>query len=212
MSRRSDTLTERQQAILEFLQRYQDEFGMAPTRMEIGEAFGFTPRAADDHLKALERKGVLRLRGDIARGIQLLQLEREPEQLLLPVIGRVAAGSPILAVENIERYVPIPPLLARHAPEYILTVRGDSMKDAGILDGDLLVVRRTDKASYGQIVVARIDDEVTVKQLALRNGRPVLLPMNPDYQPIEVDPEQLVIEGLYVGLIRESAQIAKSIN
>ena len=86
------------------------------------------------------------------------------------------------------------------------------MKDAGILDGDLLVVRRASKASYGQIVVARIDDEVTVKQLALRNGRPVLLPMNKDYQPIEVDPEHLVIEGLYVGLIRESAQIAKSYN
>lgn len=212
MSRRNEELTERQRAILKFLQEYQDEFGMAPSRQEIAEHFGFSPKAADDHLKALERKGVLRLRSDIARGIQLLQLEREPEQLMLPVIGRVAAGTPILAVENVERYVPIPPLLARHSPEYLLTVRGDSMKDAGILDGDLLVVRRTNKASYGQIVVARIDDEVTVKQLALRNGKPVLLPMNPDYQPIEVEPENLVIEGLYVGLIRESTQITKSIN
>lgn len=212
MVRRSEALTERQREILDYLCRYQEEFGMAPSRQEIAAEFGFTPKAADDHLKALERKGVLRLHGDVARGIQLLQIERVPEQLQLPVIGKVAAGSPILAVENIERYVPIPPLLARHSPEYLLTVRGDSMKDAGILDGDLLVVRRASKASYGQIVVARIDDEVTVKQLALRNGRPVLLPMNKDYQPIEVDPEHLVIEGLYVGLIRESAQIAKSYN
>jgi repressor LexA len=192
-------LTPRQSEILAFLRQRISEDGMPPTRAEIAAAFGFRVAAsAEEHLRALARKGAIELVPGSARGIRL------PEASGLPLIGRVAAGSPILAEPNIERHVALDPGLFRPRPDYLLKVQGLSMKDAGILDGDLLAVVRTPEARHGQIVVARLDDEVTVKRFERRGRRVRLLPANPDFSPIEVDlaRQPLTIEGVAVGVLR----------
>jgi repressor LexA len=198
-------LTARQQQILDWIRMHLDVHGMPPTRAEIATGLGFsTASSAEDHLQALAKKGALEILPGAARGLRLRDIPGLPVQGTLPLVGRVAAGSPILAVEHIEaRYRVDADLFAPRA-DYLLRVRGASMKDAGILDGDLLAVHRSDEARSGQIVVARLNDEVTVKRLQ-RNGREiVLVAENPAFAPIVVDPKRsaFAIEGIGVGLIR----------
>ena len=197
-------LTPRQAQILDLIRHYVRRNGLPPTRAEIAAALGFrSVNAAEDHLRALERKGAIELMSGTSRGIRLLDSAQvQPEGL--PVVGRVAAGSPILAQEHVEEHYRIDPTLFRPRADYLLRVRGMSMRDAGILDGDLLAVHRTPEALNGQIVVARLDDEVTVKRFRRDGRRVVLLPENDDFEPITVDLEcqELVIEGLGVGVIR----------
>jgi repressor LexA len=164
-----------------------------------------SPNAAEDHLKALARKGVIELVPGSARGIRLKELlEAANDDPGLPLVGRVAAGSPILAAEHVESHLQLDSNLFRPHAHYLLRVQGMSMKDAGILDGDLLAVHQTNQARNGQIVVARIDDEVTVKRFQQKGNRLELLPENPDFKPIVVDlrNQQVTIEGLAVGVIR----------
>jgi repressor LexA len=202
----NDRLTPRQRQILDLIRRRIRETGYPPTRAEIAEAFGFrSVNAAVDHLKALARHGVIELQQGASRGIRLL--EAADDELSLPVVGRVAAGSPILAEEHIEEHHRVDPALFRPRADYLLRVRGTSMRDAGIFDGDLLAVHRTQEAQNGQIVVARLDDEVTVKRFRRHAHwvhRVQLLPENPAFQPISVDlrGQSLVIEGLGVGVLR----------
>ncbi len=203
-------LTARQQQILEFIEQRVAADGLPPTRAEIVEHFGFaSPNAAQCHLRALADRGAIELRPGRARGIVPL---RDPTSApapdpattrSLPVIGRVAAGSPLLAIENLEDEIQVDPGLFHPAPDYALKVRGDSMVGAGIDDGDLLLVHRTPEARAGQIVVARIDGEVTVKRLR-RKGRGIFLDSeNPAYASIHVSPgSDFAIEGLAVGSIR----------
>lgn len=196
-----ETLTERQAEILELIRSYLVEDGCPPTRAEIAATLGFrSANAAEDHLRALERKGYIELVPGSSRGIRLLDVDYG-----LPVVGRVAAGEPILAEQHIEDYCHVDPELFYPAADYLLRVRGDSMRDAGILSGDLLVVHRTARAESGQIVVARLDDEVTVKRFRQRGSVVRLMPENPDYEPIRVDlrEQELVIEGLAVGVLRK---------
>jgi repressor LexA len=209
-------LTARQQEILDLIRHTVAHTGFPPTRAEIAQALGFrSPNAAEDHLKALARKGAIELTAGASRGIRLLgddeaqassparNLVAAFERLLLPLVGRVAAGSPILAAEHVEREVGVDPALFSQTPDYLLKVRGMSMRDAGILEDDLLAVKRSAEARNGQIVVARIDDDVTVKRLSRQGGRIELLPENPDFQPIVVQPGQdFSLEGIAVGLIR----------
>lgn len=208
-------LTARQQQVLDIIRSEIERTGFPPTRAEIAQVLGFkSANAAEDHLKALARKGAIELTAGASRGIRLLGQEprdhAEPgllaslsDALLLPIIGRVAAGSPILATEHIEREIGVANTLFAQTPDYLLRVRGLSMRDAGILDGDLLAVKKTSEARNGQIVVARIGDDVTVKRLSRSNNQVVLLPENPDFEPIIVtDPESLALEGVAVGLIR----------
>ena len=193
-----DSLTPRQTQILELIRSHMARFGCPPTRVEIRDALGFrSPNAAEDHLKALARKGAIELVPDVARGIRL-------KHTGLPVVGRVAAGSPILAEEHIEAHYQIDPALFRPHADYLLRVRGMSMRDAGILNDDLLAVHRTPEAANGQIVVARLEDEVTVKRFQRRGSQVRLLPENPEFEPIEIDlrRQALVIEGVGVGVIR----------
>ncbi|HEY5774980.1 MAG TPA: transcriptional repressor LexA [Xanthomonadales bacterium] len=204
-------LTKRQKEILTFISDHIDSEGFPPTRNDLSKHFGFrSPNAAESHLRALEHKGVIRIEAGRSRGITLTSLSPSnlpPLSALrtpLPLVGRVAAGSPILAQENIENEYRVDPSLFSSRPHYLLRVEGNSMLNAGILDGDLLAVHRTPEARNGQIVVARLDDEVTVKRFE-RNGHQVsLLPENPDFQPMLVDlrRQSLVIEGLAVGVIR----------
>lgn len=192
-------LTPRQQEILDFIKSTLEVLGAPPTRMEISSAFGFaSPNAAEDHLKALAKKGAIVLEPGSARGIRLV------EQLGLPLIGSVAAGSPILAVENVQSRYALDATLFAPKADFLLKVRGLSMIDIGIFDGDLLAVHKTNQARDGQVVVARIDDEVTVKRLQRRNGFVELIAENPDFEPIVVRPEEVdfAIEGIAVGLIR----------
>jgi repressor LexA len=211
-------LTARQQQILELIQKHIRSTGFPPTRAEIASTLGFrSPNAAEEHLKALERKGVIELTSGASRGIRLKQLtpinEQDPSgvitsavqmALTLPLIGRVAAGSPILAQEHVEASYALDPGLFSEKPDYLLKVRGLSMRDAGILDGDLLAVKRTQEARSGQIVVARVGSDVTVKRLRRRGHTIELLPENPDFSPIIVDArdEEFALEGLAVGLVR----------
>ena len=191
-----DGLTPRQREILDFIRNTLDVLGAPPTRAEIANAFGFaSANAAEEHLKALAKKGNIVLEPGAARGIRLV------EQLGLPLIGSVAAGSPLLATENQRGRVQMDAALFNPRADYLLQVRGNSMTGVGILDGDLLAVHKTSEARDGQIVVARLGDEVTVKRLVNRNGKIELLAENPDYPPIPVD-DTLVIEGLAVGLVR----------
>ena len=197
-------LTPRQQEILAFIRNSMEVFGMPPTRAEIASAFGFaSPNAAEDHLRALSRKGAITLESGSARGIRLV------EQLGLPLIGTVAAGSPLLAVENRLDHVRIYPALFKPRADFLLRVRGLSMIEAGIHDGDLLAVHRTTEVSNGQIVVARIGDEVTVKRYKKRGAIVHLMPENRDFSPSLVDTkhEPLTIEGVAVGLIREGTKL-----
>lgn len=202
----STALTLRQQSILDFIRRCIEVNGMPPTRAEISAAFGFaSPNAAESHLKALAQKGVIRLESGSARGIRLPVTEMV-EPVGLPLVGRVAAGSPILALEHVQRHYPIDPAMFTPRADFLLQVRGLSMINVGILEGDLLAVHRTQEARDGQIVVARVEDDVTVKRLNRRaDGVVELIAENPDFKPILVDPqrEPLVIEGIAVGLIRD---------
>ncbi|MFI4969074.1 MAG: transcriptional repressor LexA [Lysobacterales bacterium] len=204
-------LTANQQRVLDCIRRHLDQRGHAPTLREISESLGLASHSsAQDYVEALIRKGMLE-RLPQHRGLRLPHRSRAPAATQLPLVGRVAAGSPILAAENIETGHAIDPDLFRPRADYLLRVVGLSMRDAGILDGDLIAVHRTPTAEHGRIVVARLDDEVTVKRLDHRAGRLRLLPANPDFAPIEVDPRRhaFAIEGLYVGLIRPDAAASK---
>jgi repressor LexA len=204
-------LTANQQRVLDCIEHHLDQHGRAPTLREISESLGLSSHSsAQDYVEALVRKGVLE-RLPYHRGLRLPHRSRASAATHLPLVGRVAAGSPILAAENIEAHHGVDPGLFRPRADYLLRVIGLSMRDAGILDGDLIAVHRSATADNGRIVVARLDDEVTVKQLEHRNGRVRLLPANPDFAPIEVDPRRhaFAIEGLYVGLIRPDASPSK---
>lgn len=202
-------LTDRQQAILDFVRERIAHDGLPPTWAEIAQAFGFRQtRAAQKHLLALEAKGCLTLLPGKARGIRLREhpaATTRDDQLDLPVLGRVAAGEPIGADIGSDRQLRLDRALFSTTPDYLLRVQGDSMRDDGILDGDLVAVHRTAEARDGQTVVARIDGELTIKRLEQRAGHLRLLPRNPVHPPIEVRPGQdFAIEGVYCGLIREA--------
>lgn len=195
-------LTARQEQVLDLIKSYADETGYPPTRAEIARILGYkSPNAAEEHIKALARKGAIEVIPGASRGIRL------PEKVPgLPIVGRVAAGSPILAQEHIEDYCNIPPSFFSPNADYLLRVSGMSMKDIGILDGDLLAVHRTDQVRNGQIVVARIGEEVTVKRYkrGVNRSQVELWPENPDFDVIYVDlaDQEFSIEGLGVGVIR----------
>ena len=198
-------LTSRQEEILSYIKEYQQNTGFPPTRSEIAHEMGFkSPNAAEEHLRALARKGALEVLPGTSRGIKL----PISEQLGLPIIGQVAAGNPILAEESIADYCDIPSTLFSPNADYLLTVKGASMIDIGIYEDDLLAVHKIDKANPGDIVVARIDGDVTVKRLGkIRHKyRLNLLAENPDYKPIEVDlrSSDFAIEGISVGVIRRN--------
>lgn len=206
-------LTLRQQQILSLIRQHIADTGFPPTRAEIATQLGFrSANAAEEHLKALARKGVIELTAGASRGIRLRRMADAPDapssavQVVssLPLIGRVAAGSPILAQEHVEASYAIDPNLFAETPDYLLRVRGMSMRDAGILDGDLLAVRQAHEARNGQIVVARVGDDVTVKRWRRRGNTVELLPENPDFRPIVVDSRTDVfsLEGIAVGLLR----------
>ena len=200
-------LTQRQQQILELVQDVIDITGMPPTRVEIAHKLGFrSANAAEDHLRALARKGMIELLPGAARGIRLT----DPPGL--PVVGRVAAGSPILAQEHIEGRYRLDPDIFHPRPHYLLRVQGMSMRDAGILDGDLLAVHRSPDIYNGQIVVARVGDEVTVKRYRMKGSKVWLMPENPEFQPIIVDADSptLVLEGVVVGVLRNGFPAAKA--
>src|SRR5690625_2380402 len=233
-------LTKRQQQVLDIIRREIEVNGYPPTRVEISEELGFrSPNAAEDHLKALARKGAIELIPNTSRGIRLIQPKATLKKtkntrqsaivqsinsnknntypikntsnneniITLSVIGRVAAGNPVLATEHIEKELTVGAHLFNHTPDFLLRVRGLSMRDAGILEGDLLAVKKTNEIKNGQIIVARIGDEVTVKRLRfLENEKEniVLLSENPDYEPIYVsNKDDFVLEGIAVGLIRD---------
>jgi repressor LexA len=192
-------LTPKQQRVLGFIQETIQDTRFAPTRAEIAQAFGFrSANAAEEHLKALAKKGLIELTPGIARGIRLKEAPG------LPVIGRVAAGFPVLAEEHILRRYDLDPNLFKPRADYLLTVRGMSMRDAGILEGDLLAVHKTENARSGQIVIARLHDEVTVKRLKHVGNTIELHPENPSMKLIKLNPKKdtLVIEGIAVGVIR----------
>src|ERR687896_760557 len=203
-----DELTERQSEILKLIRELTEVSGFPPTRAEIAERMGFrSVNAAEQHLRALEKKGAIEIESGASRGIRVREgrpAGRLGRLLELPVIGRGAAGSPILAEEHIQGRYQVDPNLFTPRADYLLRVRGMSMRDAGILEGDLLAVHRTEEARTGQVVVARLADEVTVKRFRRRGHSVQLLPENPDFEPIEVDlrSEALVIEGVAVGIIR----------
>lgn len=211
-------LTGRQEQILKLIKDAIDQTGFPPTRAEIARQLGYrSTNAAEEHLQALARKGVIEIAAGTSRGIRLLEsslsshitespskLADAVRQLSIPLIGRVAAGSPILASEHIEQHYQVDPGLFSATPDFLLKVRGMSMRDAGILDGDLLAVKRTDQARNGQIVVARLGEDVTVKRYRKTDRLIELLPENPDYDIIRIDSEETEfhLEGLAVGLMR----------
>jgi repressor LexA len=202
-------LSPKQLEVLAFIRRFLEEYGWPPTRGEIAEGLGLRNRQGiDQHLRALESKGAIELTPGVSRGIRLRSEARNRHEATnatdLPLLGRVAAGSPILASENIEDRVRVDGSIFSPHADFLLRVRGDSMKDANIFDRDLLAVHRTSEVRNGQIVVARIDDEATVKYYRRRKDLVVLEPANSDYSPIEVDlrRQSLTIEGLAVGVIR----------
>lgn len=214
-------LTARQQQILDLIQATMARTGAPPTRAEIASELGFkSANAAEDHLQALARKGAIDLISGTSRGIRLRLKDiqtitgasmgpptpaRDPNPLMLPLIGRVAAGAPILAQEHIEQTYQLERSMFQHTPDYLLKVRGMSMRDIGILDGDLLAVQATKEAKTGQIVVARLGEEVTVKRFMQRDHWIELQAENPDHKTIVVQPgEPFEIEGRAVGLIRNS--------
>ena len=210
-------LTTRQTQILQFIQRFMETTGMPPTRAEMARELGFrSANAAEEHLRALKRKGVIELLPGTSRGIRLLDPLPEMDRLAaleeegLPLVGRVAAGQPILATEHIEARYRLDLALFNPRPHYLLRVQGMSMRDAGILDGDLVAVRREPEVRNGQIVVIRLEEEVTVKRYRQTGTTVTLLPQNPDFKPIKVDlkSEHLVIEGVVVGVIRNGMSSA----
>ena len=196
-----EKLTSRQQQVLDLVRRHIDQTGYPPTRADIARELGFkSANAAEEHLKALARKGAIEMIAGASRGIRL------PESAGIPIIGRVAAGNPVLAEQNIEDYCDLPPTFFKPSADFFLVVQGDSMIDVGIFDGDLLAVHNTQVANNGDIVVARIEDEVTVKRLHRTAQKHLLelLPENPQYQPIRVDlrEQAFAIEGISVGVLR----------
>ncbi len=199
-----DELTPRQAEVLAFIRESIELEGMPPTRAEIAKRLGVkSANAAEEHLRALQRKNVIELVPGTSRGIQLIAPDHEEEGL--PLVGKVAAGEPILAAEHVEDYMKVDPNLFHPEPHYLLRVEGMSMKNAGILDGDLVAVHRTPEVRNSQIIVARLGDEVTVKRYR-QNGNIVhLLPENDDFLPIEVNlaEEHMMIEGVVVGLLRQ---------
>jgi len=205
-------LTARQEQILNLIKDAIDNTGFPPTRAEIANELGFkSANAAEEHLQALARKGAIEISPGTSRGIRLLgasidTIPMPPPALMmsLPLVGRVAAGSPILAQEHVEATYSVDPAMFSSKPDFLLKVRGWSMRDAGIMDGDLLAVKKIDSAKNGQIVVARIGDDVTVKRYKKTGSVIELLPENPDFKVIRVDPEQdeFALEGLAVGLMR----------
>ena len=206
----SPRLTARQQQILDWIRGHIEAHGMPPTRAEIATGLGFsTASSAEDHLQALARKGALELVPGASRGLRLKDIPGVPQQGMLPLVGRVAAGQPILAAEHVEAHYRVDPDLFAPRADYLLRVRGTSMRDAGILDGDLLAVHRSTDVRNGQIVVARLGDEVTVKRWRRRARDVMLLAENPEFAPIIVDPRvtPLAIEGIGVGLIRGSSSL-----
>jgi len=196
-----DELTARQAEVLQLIADFLQATGFPPTRAEIAAQLGFrSANAAEDHLRALERKGYIEMLPGASRGLRLLENQG------IPVVGRVAAGSPILAEQHIQGRYQLDPALFNPRADYLLKVRGMSMRDVGILEGDLLAVHRTSEARSGQIVVARLGNEVTVKRFKRQGNQVQLLPENPDFEPILVDlkRDSFAIEGLGVGIIRNS--------
>lgn len=199
-----EKLTKRQAQILRMIRKFIETEGFPPTRAEIADKLGFrSPNAAEDHLRALQRKGAIELLPGASRGIRLRE---EKQRAGLPVVGRVAAGNPILAEEHIEAYYNVDARLFQPRAHYFLRVKGMSMRDAGLLNGDLLAVHTTREASSGQIVVARVENEVTVKRFRRRGTQVRLLSENPSFPPIEVDlrKQSFTIEGLVVGVLRNN--------
>ena len=204
-----EPLTDRQAEILRLVRELTEVSGYPPTRAEIAEKMGFrSVNAAEQHLRALEKKGAIEISSGASRGIRVVRDSRGANRagrlLELAVVGRVAAGAPILAEENVQGRYQVDPNLFTPRADYLLRVRGLSMRDAGILEGDLLAVHKTEDARSGQIVVARLGDEVTVKRLRRRGNSVVLEAENPEFAPIEVDlrRDSLAIEGIAVGVIR----------
>ena len=202
-------LTPRQAEVLELIKANMSETGMPPTRAEIAQKLGFkSANAAEEHLKALAKKGVIEIMPGTSRGIRLLLEEEEaaPEENGLPLIGKVAAGEPILAQEHIESHYQVDPALFHPRADFLLRVQGMSMKNIGIMDGDLLAVHKTQEVRNGQVVVARLDEDVTVKRFQRKGSQVWLLPENEELEPIAVDLscQQLTIEGLAVGVIRNA--------
>lgn len=202
-------LTLRQQEIFDFVKQHIENTGMPPTRVEIAREIGFkSPNAAEEHLKALARKGYIEMLSGTSRGIRIL-VDEEPsnDEDGLPLIGKVAAGSPIMAIEHVETHYPINGAMFNPQADYLLKVNGNSMEKIGILDGDLLAVHRTKSVRNGQVVVARVEDEVTVKRFERSGDLIYLLPENDDLKPIVVDPRIsfIEIEGLAVGVIRNNS-------
>jgi|SRR5688572_2695571 repressor LexA len=203
-----EELTERQSEILQLIRELTEVSGFPPTRAEIAERMGFrSVNAAEQHLRALEKKGAIDILSGASRGIRVNEGRpgHRPGRLMdLPVIGRVAAGSPILAEEHVQGRYQVDPNMFTPRADYLLKVKGLSMRDVGILDGDLLAVHKTTEARTGQVVVARIADEVTVKRLRRRGHSVQLVAENPDFEPIELDlrTDELAIEGIAVGIIR----------
>jgi repressor LexA len=212
-------LTARQEQILGLIRDAIENTGFPPTRAEIAQSLGFrSANAAEEHLQALARKGVIEISRGTSRGIRLTDNAHDKQaarqaapavsnailQLNLPLLGMVAAGSPILAQEHVTANYTVDPSLFRSRPDFLLKVRGMSMRDAGILDGDLLAVKKADSAKNGQIVVARLGDDVTVKRYRKTGSLIELLPENPDFEPIEVQPgrDEFALEGVAVGLLR----------
>lgn len=198
-------LTKRQEQIFELIKVFIKDTGMPPTRAEIADALGFkSANAAEEHLKALAKKGVIEMVPGASRGIRLV--EDESEQLGLPIIGRVAAGEPILAEQHVESHFNVDASFFKPNADYLLRVNGMSMKDIGILDGDLLAVHRTQVAENGQVIVARVEEDVTVKRLEKKGKKVFLHAENEEFKAIEVDLEHqnFSIEGLAVGVIRSA--------
>ena len=202
-------LTARQQEVYDFLKHHLETTGMPPTRAEISKELGFrSPNAAEEHLKALAKKGVIEIVSGTSRGIRLLLEDNGQEEPGLPLIGRVAAGEPILAEQHIEGTYHVDPTMFKPQADFLLKAYGQSMKDIGILDGDLLAVHSTKDVRNGQVVVARIEDEVTVKRLERKGSTVYLHAENEEFAPIVVDltqPTQFEIEGIAVGIIRNNA-------
>ncbi|MDF3010330.1 MAG: peptidase LexA repressor [Burkholderiales bacterium] len=208
-----EALTDRQSEVLRLIRELTEVSGYPPTRAEIAEKMGFrSVNAAEQHLRALEKKGAIDISSGASRGIRVRDARsggKLGRLLELPVIGRVAAGAPILAEENIQARYQLDPNLFTPRADYLLRVRGMSMRDAGILEGDLVAVHKTPEARSGQIVIVRLGDEVTVKRLRRRGHSVQLEPENPEFEPIEVDArsEALVIEGIAVGVIRSGKSL-----
>ncbi len=200
-------LTQRQQEVLDLIKNTMIDTGMPPTRAEIARQLGFrSANAAEEHLKALAKKGVIEILPGTSRGIKLnCALDDEIEEGL-PLIGKVAAGEPILAQEHVESHYKVDPAMFHPGADFLLRVSGMSMKKIGIMDGDLLAVHKTQDVRNGQVVVARVDEDVTVKRLEQRGAQIILHAENDDFDPIKVDlaSQFFTIEGLAVGIIRDS--------